>query len=117
MTPEKTTALNVFLRAWSISALAEHLETDIDGALDFLEKPDIQEAIEQRAQRLHKLYSRMPKTVYVDLVMTELNNADAGTTATKFQALLNCFLQWYRETPAPSDTEFSQRVMALLKQE
>lgn len=110
-------ALDVFHKAWSVSALAEHLDTDVDGALDFLEDPTIWAYIEERADRMQKLYARMPKSVYLEIIMAELHNTSESTTATKIQSLLNCFLQWYKEAPAPSNTEFAEAVMNSLREQ
>jgi len=104
--------LDIFLKAWSVSAVADYLECSTDEALDFLEREEIQALIEERSDRLHKLYSRMPKTVYLELIMNELHNVDGSTTATKIQSLLNCFLTWYKESPPPSNTEFAEALLA-----
>jgi len=113
-TAETARALDVFLRAWSVAALAEHLDCTTDEALDFLESPEITRIIEERSKRMQAIYSRMPKTVYLELIMTELHKVDAGTTATKIQSLLNCFLAWYKEAPPPSNTEFAEKVLEQL---
>ena len=106
--------LNNFLETWSISALSKELGGSFEEALDYLELPEVRQTIDDRAKRITRVYSRMPKAFYAQVIMSRVAQFDGQTRATEIATVMQCFLQWFREAPPPSDREFAEQLLNLM---
>ncbi len=112
---EDTTLIDAFLEHWSIKSIQSLNDWSFDQCLEFLERDDIKEFIEARSKRLEKMYSRMPKALYLQIVMNRVDHVLTNDkSATELAKVMDMFMVYHREAPPPSDNQFARSIAAAL---